>query len=441
VNLFTNASTILRHICIQQPRYYGVDAGHDTNYGIFSLYLSGLIHRDRLFDVASRWLADRVEPEDGRIVTEIFAFERSITAPVVRRFVADLCRIRHAEDLYMERVSNKDLVRGAIVAAAAHPSPRVAELIDWYRQLPEEFFPRTPARMSLVTLRNGRIAALVRRKGIRRIADKVSRRVTDQLTGEIEAVSKALAGSRPHPRREPLDTEGRAATPTGGLGAAERLVADRIRSGRITLDPDRQRVDDVIGVKVLGTEAELESIEAALDDLDYTWAFHREVHDGSYVGTHFLVDLELPSHETIIASMQGIDWSFAAGRGLPQEELESRFGSYVSSGRRTFRVELILTTFEDLVESEFGACIHEQRILDQRDCASDFGRIATNASSIIEYMLRLATSPTIVIDELPFKIWGRYVRDTVAHAIAELDDGDPAEWLVPGEHLENLMAL
>ena len=231
------------------------------------MYLSGLIHRDRLFDVASRWLADRVEPEDGRIVTEIFAFERSITAPVVRRFVADLCRVRHAEDLYMERVSNKDLVRGAIVAAAAHPSPRVAELIDWYRQLPEEFFPRTPARMSLVTLRNGRLAALVRRKGIRRIADKVSRRVSDQLTGEIDAVSRALAGSRPHPRGEPLDTEGRAETPTGGLGAAERLVADRIRSGRITLDPDRQRVDDVIGVKILGTDAELESLEAALDDL------------------------------------------------------------------------------------------------------------------------------------------------------------------------------
>jgi len=139
--------------------------------------------------------------------------------------------------------------------------------------------------------------------------------------------------------------------------------------------------------------------------------------------------------------MEGIDWSFAAGRGLPIEDLDRRFGAYVESCRRTFRVELILTTFEDLVESEFGVGIHEQRILEQRDVAADFGRIARNASSIIEYMLRLATSPTVKIDEIPFKIWGRYIRDTVAHEIAELGAGEPTEWLVPEEHLEDLMQL
>ena len=122
-------------------------------------------------------------------------------------------------------------------------------------------------------------------------------------------------------------------------------------------------------------------------------------------------------------------------------ELDSRFRAYVASCSRTFRLELILTTFEDLVESEFGTCIHEQRILDQRDLASDFGRLAQNASSIIEYMLRLATSPTVDIAELPFKIWGRYIRDTVAHKIAALGDGEPTEWVVPSAHLESLMQL
>ena len=406
------------------------------------MYLSGLTHRDRLFDVATRWLADRLEPEDGRVVTEIFAFERAITAPAVRRFVADLCRTCHRGDLYMERISSKDQVREAIVAAAAHPSTRVAELIDWYRQLPEEFFPRTPVRMSLVTLRNGKVAAIVRRKRIRRIADKVSRRIADQLSGEINSVARALAASRPrHQGTDPPSTVGPPGTPAAVGGAAERLVADRIRSGRITLDPERNRVDDVIGVKVIGTRGELEVIEASLDNLDYTWAFHREVHAGAYEGIHYLVDLELPSNTKILHHMEGIDWSFASGRGLPVEDLDRRFSSYIESCRRTFRVELILTSFEDLVESEFGVGIHEQRILEQRDLASDFGRIARNASSIIEYMLRLATSPTVKIDEIPIKIWGRYIRDTVAHEIAELGAGEPIEWLVPEEHLEDLMRL
>jgi hypothetical protein len=406
------------------------------------MYLSGLTHRDRLFDIATRWLADRLEPSDGRVVTEIFAFERAITAPVVRRFVADLCRVSNRSDLYMERITSKDQVREAIAAAAAHPSTRVAELLDWYRQLPEEFFPRTPVRMSLVTRRNGRIAAIVRRKRIRRIADKVSRQIADQLTGEIDAVARALARSRPRHllASDPNDVDP-PSIPAGVGGAAERLVADRIRSGRLTLEPDKNRVDDVIGVKVIGSAVEREAIEASLDNFEYTWASQRKVHDGAYVGVHYVVDLELPPNEVIFANMEGIDWSFAAGRGLPLDDLDQRFRGYIESCRRTFRVELILTSFEDLVESEFGAGIHEKRILDQRDLASDYGRIAQNASSIIEYMLRLATSPTVQIDHLPIKIWGRYIRETVVHAIAALDGGEPAEWLVPEEHLEDLMPL
>lgn len=406
------------------------------------MYLSGLIHRDRLFDIAARWLADSVEPNDGRVLTEIFAFERAITAPLVRRFVADLCRVVYREDLYLERITNKDQARSAIVAAAAHPTPRVAELIDWYRQLPEEFFPRTPVRMSLVTRRSGKVAAIIRRKRIRRIADKVSRRVTSSLKGEIDSVATALAASHPRRGNSALPEDEELPENLAGLhGTAERLVADRIRSGRFRLDPERQRVDDVIGVKLISKPEGLEAIENALDDLEYTWAFHREVHDGSYVGTHYLVDLELPPDEGVLAGVEGIDWSFAAGRGLPLDELEERFRDYVASGSRTFRLELILTTFEDLVESEFGTSIHEQRILNQRDVASDFGRIALNASSIIEYMLRFATSNRVEIRELPIKIWGRYVRDMIAYEIAALGDGEPADWLVPCEQLEDLIPL
>jgi hypothetical protein len=405
------------------------------------MYLSGLTHRDRLFDVATRWLADRLEPTDGRTVTEIFAFERAITAPTVRRFVADLCRTCHRGDLYMERITSKDEVRAAIVAAAAHPSSRVAELIDWYRQLPEEFFPRTPVRMSLVTLRNGQLTAIVRRKRIRRIADKVSRRIAEQLSGEIVAVARALAASRPRPIAGADREIAPPSTPAAVGGAAERLVADRIRSGRIALDPEKNRVDDVIGVKIIGTPSELENLEAALDDLEYTFAFQREVHAGAYEGIHYLVDLQLPPNEVILANMAGIDWSFAAGRGVPVENLDESFRTYIESCRRTFRVELILTTFDDLVESEFGIAIHEQRILEQRDLADDYGRIARNASSIIEYLLRLATSSTIKIENIPIKIWGRYIRDTVAHAIAALDGGEPTDWLVPEEHLDDLIPL
>ena len=107
------------------------------------MYLSGLIHRDRLFDVASRWLADRVNNDDGRVLTEIFAFERAITSPLVRALVADLARTIRPGDLRLTRVNSKDAVRKAIVDAVHDPTPRVEQLLTHYREFPEEFFPRS----------------------------------------------------------------------------------------------------------------------------------------------------------------------------------------------------------------------------------------------------------------------------------------------------------
>jgi len=398
------------------------------------MYLSGLIHRDRLFDVASRWLADRVGSDDGRVLTEIFAFERAITSPLVRALLADLARTIRPGNLRLTRVSNKDAVRKAIVAAVHDPSPRVEQLLAHYHEFPEEFFPRTPVHMSLVTHADGSLVGMVRRKRIRRIADKVSRRVADQLADEIEVAAKSLAAARAGNVGVPLEKMvSTRQQMVDEFAAAERIVADRIRTGHLTFDPEQMRVDDVIGVKVLGTPSELARIEAALDARDGTFACESEVHEGSYSGTHYLVDLRLPPLAESIARFSGVDWSFAEGRGLSAYHLEESLIDYLSTASPTFRVELILTTLNDLVESEFGRCIHEVRILEQRDRSAYSGRIAQNASSIIEYMLQLAISPTVQVDGLPIKVWGRYLRDTVAEALADLQHLETVEWLVPDE--------
>jgi len=398
------------------------------------MYLSGLTHRDRLFDVASRWLADRVSNDDGRVLTEIFAFERAITSPLVRALVADLARTIRPGDLRLTRVNSKDAVRKAIVEAVHDPTPRVEQLLMHYREFPEEFFPRTPVHMSLVTGGDGSLVGMVRRKRIRRIADKVSRRVADQLADEIEVAAKSLAAARAGSVGVPLDRMvSTRQQMVNEFATAERIVADQIRTGHLTFDPDQVRVDDVIGVKILGTPTELATIEVALDSRDRTFACESEVHEGCYTGTHYLVDLELPPIGQTIARFKGVDWSFAEGRGLSAYHLEESLIDYLSSASPTFRVELILTTLDDLVESEFGRCIHEVRILEQRDRAIYSGRIAQNASSIIEYMLQLAISPVVKVEEIPIKVWGRYLRDTVGEALAKLQDQENVEWLVPEE--------
>jgi hypothetical protein len=355
----------------------------------------------------------------------------------VRALVADLARAVRPGSLVLERVSTKDAVREAIIAAVTSPSRRARQLLERYRRAPEEFFPRTPVHMSLITRDDGSLAAMVRRKRIRRIADKVSRLMADQLAGEIAVTATRLAARRARDAGLPLDemvsTDSQM---TGDFTEAERQVADRIRSMELTLDPERQQVDDVIGVKVIATPAEIERLEVALDEREHTWAFHRKIHEGPYVGTHYRVEIELPPVQDIVDRLRGVDWSFAAGRGVSVFDLENEFYEYVIAGSRTFSLELILTTMDDLVESEFGRSLHEVRILEQRDRAGYSGRIAQNASWIIEYMLSHAISPTAVVDEIPIKIWGRYLRDTFWHAVASLRDGEPDEWLDPAERTQ-----
>ena len=396
------------------------------------MYLSGLVHRDRLFDVASRWLADHVNNDDGRILTEIFAFERAITSPLVRSLVADLARAIRPGDLRLTRVTSKDAVRKAIVEAVQDPSPRVEQLLAHYREFPEEFFPRTPVHMSLITGGDGSLVGMVRRKRIRRIADKVSRRVADQLAGEIERRRNLLprpapgASGSPSTRWSPPASRWSTSSPPPNASwpiGSEPGAAPSI--------PDQVRVDDVIGVKIIGTPAELALIEAALDARDGTFACESEVHEGSYTGTHYLVDLELPPLDETISRFQGVDWSFAEGRGLSAYHLEESLIDYLGSASPTFRVELILTTLDDLVESEFGRCIHEVRILEQRDRALYSGRIAQNASSIIEYMLELAISPTVQVEACPSRSGVATSATPSVMPWPQLQQQERAEWLVP----------
>ena len=39
---------------------------------------------------------------------------------------------------------------------------------------------------------------------------------------------------------------------------------------------------------------------------------------------------------------------------------------------------------------------------------------------IIEYLLAIALSPVVSIDEIPIKIWGRYLPESLSHNIRKL---------------------
>ena len=394
------------------------------------MFLTGLTHRDRLFEVSRRWLLDKLHPEDGRFLTQVFLFEDLISAPTARRFASDIQGGVWPGPHRHRHLLSKDAVREAIMDACRGPSEREAALFDQFRRHPEEFFPRTPVDLVLTTRADGQLLGMSRLKRIRRVADKVSRRVADLLAGEIRAEARALARNRAEMAgmtlealvspRDVMDAE---------FGTAERLVAQSFKEGSVELEAAGLRVDDVIGAKYIGNPEELERVEAAIRAHPAATVFQREVHQGLYNDVNLLVDLELPPVGEIINRVRQRDWSDAAQRGLDRGTLDTEFARYVESGARTIRTEVILTTFTDLVESEFGRSMHEQRILTQRFTASYSGRIAQNASYIIEYLLNVAISPTVEVKSIPVKMWGRYLPDTLSVAISRLFTDAPVERL------------
>lgn len=385
------------------------------------MYLTGLIQRDRLFDVAMRWLADELRPEDGLFATEVFTFEKLVTTPTGRAFLQDINRTTRSGPITSRRIMVKDDLRRAIASAPNASGERVRGLFERYHANPEDFYPGTPADFVLNFGAEGDLLGMVRFKRIRRIAEKVSRRMADRLSGAVHSVALSLRG--------PLDRGGHPESCDGLvptdltpdlMDRAEREVGRRFREQRLTFQPKQMRIDDLVGFKFVGTEDELERIERAIAEHPGVRGVEREVHRGKYNDVNLLVDLELPPVGALVDRLADWDWTEASGRGLDAATLRRDFPAYVESGARTFRTEVILTTFEELVESEFGNAIHEARILEQRSSAPYAGRLGQNASFIVEYLLMLAISPTVRVEALPVKLWGRYLPDVFSQAVWKL---------------------
>jgi hypothetical protein len=385
------------------------------------MYLTSITHRKELFDLATRWFADCPHRGDGRFLTQVTTYENLISAPVVRDLLTGIKQAVHPGPVSLARLRSKDELRDAILRACKHPSPREAELFAHYSGHPEDFFPGTPSDVILGLREDGSILGMARIKRLRRIAEKCSRRVADKLAGAIGDRARILAQHRAAAYGIPLEKLLSSKDEmTQDFHEAERLVSRTFRDGVLVFKPEDLRIDDGIGLKFVGTQGEMAAMEQSIFNHPSVVAVQREEHRGKYNDINLLVDLQLPSPGTVVDLARGWDWARHAGKGLTPEELAAGFPAFLESGERTFRAEVILTTHADLVESEFGSCIHEARILEQRAGITYSGRIASNASFLIEYMLMLALSPTIDVGDLPVKMWGRYLPDVYSLAVWKL---------------------
>jgi len=366
-------------------------------------------------------MCDDPRPEDGRLVTEIMLFEGLVSIAEARRFMDDLYGEVFGRPLDTTPVRYKHEVREMALEAIGDPTPRQHALMQGYHANPEAYFRGMPIEGMLIRGPDQELVGAHRIKRPRRVAEKACRRMADFLGGLIRRRATELAQERAdslgvslEAMVTPRDEQVREFT------RAEESLGRMFRAKSITVPAAALHIDDVIGFKVIGdTEALLRTEDYIVRHPSAT-VVEREEHNGEYNAVNILVDLTLPPAGAIIDRCRNVDWSFGATRGLTPEQLAADFPPYVESGAPHIRIELILTSFDEFLESEIGRCIHEYRVLEQRYDRSYTGPIAKNAEFIIEYLLAVAFAPSVEFPSIPVKMWGHYLPETLSHAIRKL---------------------
>ena len=391
------------------------------------MYLTSLMHRNALFDIASRWFNDDLHEDDGRRLSEIFFYESIATGPALQDYMLAFFQRLYGCGLSVERIRMKNLLRDRLLQCIPAHTPRTRELADRYLESPEEFFPRFPVDAVLLFSPEQRLVSISRIKRPARVAEKASFRMADALADLIRSEAEVFATERARGAGLPLSnlisTEQQMRE---DFVAAERRVAAGFRTGAIHMGKRELTINDVVGFKIIGEPEELLYAEQMLSQAPFAHIVEREVHLGHYNATNLQVDIDLPPVSTLADRTRDLDWSIARRRGLDPEDARRNFLEFLETGARTVRTEVILTTFPELIESELGRSLHELRILRLRERQSYSGQIAENAKYLIEFLLQVAYSPTVNVPELPIKMWGRYLPETLLTAVRALYGVEPS---------------
>jgi hypothetical protein len=396
------------------------------------MFLTGLTHRRRLFDIAMRWLMDDPHPDDGRVITEIFVYEGLLSVYAAQQFMDEVYEQVFGERLALEPIHYKHELREMALQAIGTPTPRHYEMMECYHSNPEAFFRRMPIDGVMGFTGDARLVGTFRLKRPRRVAEKTSRRIADYLGRTIRERAETAAIGRAESQGIPLDEL--VSTPEQkrrDFTDAESKLSDQFRERRMRMPAEALNIDDMIGFKLIGRPDELARAVRAIEEHPQASIYEREVHTGDYNAMNILVDLALPEPAELMRRFRSEDWRFAAGRGLSPAQLAKGFPAYVKAGAGSVRVELILTSFDELLESELGRCIHEYRVLEQRYNRDYRGRMSKNAEFIIEYLLAVAFGPTTDVGEIPCKMWGQYLPETLSSATREVYGQLPSGLVLP----------
>jgi hypothetical protein len=385
------------------------------------VYLTSFIHREELFDITERWLCNHLLPTDGLRLTQILICDGFVLGETLESVTRSLLSRIGATQYRMERTQFKGELRERICRNAGTRNSTVGIMVGQYRKNPDFFYVEAPINGSICVDEDDRILGIYRVKRPRRIAEKANRYIANWIFSMVQERATHMAEERARSLGIPLR---HLLTPreemTREFGLAEESIAQGFREGSIKLDKPALTINDVGGIKIIADDETLALLEESLQNDRLFRICEREEHTGFYRARNLIIEVPWDRERVIEGYTQKRAWERCLNRGLPEEELLNGIEPLLDNVEPMIRLELILSTFPDLVESELGLSIHEERIAAQRDTKVYKGYVPMNVEFLVEYLFAVGLSPQTHIERLPVKLWGRYLPDTISYHIRQL---------------------
>lgn len=385
--------------------------------------INSFLHREALNDIIRRWMYGEARPEDADLLTRLVHFNHVYLSRYLDLFSTLVFRELHLQEITSRPVQHKGELKDALIADPPYRNARIDELIHDYRINPGRFYGETPFHGILYFNRqNGGYLGSSRIKRVRRLAEKSARRIIDKIFDKIKRHADLLADERAHllgiPREKLLTAP---EDMTDEFLQAENRILEDLRVKRPIVDAGEKLViNDVAGVKVILEEPEQQRFTVLLGRLPNCKVVEEERHVGRYNATNLIVCYSPPREKILDRPLGWGLLNIMQARGFSPYEARAAFVEFVDSREEDVHLEIILSTYQEMLESEIGRCIHEDRIIEQRLRQQYRGPLARNIQCLMEYLFTYPTSRQRELGELPIRLWHRYLPDYFDEVLKQL---------------------
>lgn len=377
--------------------------------------ITSYLHGHSLRDLISRWMHGEAHPDDGNEIVRLVYFNNAFVSRYLGAFSAAIFQRLQHRPFQTRRVFLKGDLKDVIVANVPYRNARIDELVLAYRIHPERYYRETPFHGNLYFIsgpEGHRYIGSNRIKRVRRLAEKSARRIIDSMFDAIKRRAETLAEDRA--RSKGIQKEQMFTTPEDMIAeflkAESRLLED-LKQGRPLRNDDGLVIQDVAGLKLIVEDAERDRFIEVISGMEGCEVIEIEPHSGRYNAINLIVRYRPDKGRMVAAPLGRALLAVMQGRGIAADQANRAFRQFVYAGDSAVNVEIILSNYQEMLESEIGRCMHEDRIVHQRLEQQYNGQLARNIEYLMSYLFAFPASGKSEVTPIPIKLWHRYLPD------------------------------